>query len=216
MDLRNNMHVAMRELIANYDTRIIKIGDVITTTYDILEDCRERRKNIREDLKDTFARTKSLRKKDFDDILQDLQYAQRECETQIKESIRIFTFEYKNLVTKFLESLTTGKIKQSIEAVSKIEKKEAEIQSTLISFRSDQEKITKSLKAFLENSEKIRIKDFKVLVGKIRDQQRERNAKIKKMLVEIASEHSQMREIWNTLPENKLEIRDENLNHSDS
>jgi len=211
----NDMQDLTRELIATYDERIIKIGDVVTTTYDILEDCRETRKDVRDKLKTTFAQRKSLCKKDFDHMLKDLQFAQSECEEQIKETLRIFTNEYKNLASKFLESLVTGKIEQSIEAVTNIEKKGTEIQKTLNSFRQEQEEIANNLKSFLENSESIRIKDFKKMVHKIRDQQRNRNSWIKKMLSAISNEHNQMRTLWNKLPEEKLRLRNEKLNHSD-
>jgi len=213
MELQNNLYGTTRELIANYDARIMKIGDVITSTYDILDDCRKRRANVRETLKENFARTKSLRKKDFDSILQDLMLTQTECEDQIKETIRIFTYDYKHLVSRFLDSLTSGKIEQSLDAFKKIETKQTEIQQTLNSFRRDQEEIANNMKSFLENSEKVRIKDFKKMVQKIRDHQRERNLLIKKMLADVALEHSQMRTIWNEIPEDKQRLWNEKIAH---
>jgi sulfite reductase alpha subunit-like flavoprotein len=215
MEQINNLQGITRELILNYDARIVKIGDVITSTYDILEDCRERRKRVRENLKNTFARTKSLRKKDFDFMLQDLMHAQTECEDQIKDTIRIFTHDYKNLVTKFLETLTTGKIEQSIDAFSRIEVKQKDIQNTLLDFRKEQEEIANNMKSFLENTERVRIKDFRKMIHKIRDHQRDRNEKIRQILADVAEEHSQMRTIWNEIPEDKQRSWNEKVSLSE-
>jgi len=213
MEFINHVQDMTKEFIATYGTRISKIEDIVTSTYDIIEDCREKRTSVREQLQSVLAQKKSLRKKDFDSMLNDLHLAQTECERQIKATLRIYTSEHKNLAAEFLESMVTGKVDQSKETMAKIEMNGKEIQNTLNSFRSEQEEIARDLNALLEKSESIRIKDFKKMINKIRERQQERNEKIKCMLQKISEEHTQMRAIWNEISEEKSKLRFENLNN---
>ncbi len=207
MDLIYNVQKLTKEMITGYDLRVAKIEEVLTSAYDVLEDCRESRKNVREQLKHSLANKNSLRRKDFDMIVQDLHQSQVECEARIKETVHIFTRENKYLAGQFFESLITGKIEQSKKAVNKIEKNGKEIQHTIKTFQQEQKQIATDLHSFLEKCESIRIKDFKKMIEKIRIRQCERSEKIKQFLKKISEEHKQMRAVWQNISTDKAKSR---------
>ncbi|MFZ5516969.1 MAG: hypothetical protein ACOY90_10050 [Candidatus Zhuqueibacterota bacterium] len=74
--------------------------------------------------------------------------------------------------------------------------------------------MTNNLKSLLENSEQMRIKDFKKMIEKIRAQQMERNSEIKSMLNEISREHSEMRALWNELHDKKIILQKANIDNA--
>jgi hypothetical protein len=194
-------------MIANYDLRVAKMEEVLTSTYDIIEDCREQRKKVKEQLKHTLASKNSLRRKDFDMIIHDLHESQIEYEDQIKETVYLYTKESKFLTAQFLESLVSGKIEQSRKAVKKIEKNGKEIQYTIKTFQKEQKEITQDLRSLVDKSESIRIRDFKTMIEKIRVRQCERNEQIKHFLKKISEEHNQMRAVWQEIYRDKAKLR---------
>lgn len=207
MDAIYNAQMLTREMIASYDLRVTKIEEVLTSAYDVLEDCRESRIKVREQLKHSLANKNSLRRKDFDTIVQDLHQSQLECEEGIKETVHIYTREYKFLTAQFFESLITGKIEKSKKAVKKIEKNGEEIQDTIIMFQKEQKEIAQDLHSLLEKNESIRIKDFKEMIEKIRVRQCERNKQIKNFLNKISDEHNKMRAVWQEISADKARLR---------
>jgi len=206
----DRMQTITRDFINMYTLRISKIEEIMSNTYNTLDDCREKRKTHWDRLKDSLAHEKSLRKKDFDLILSDLQIDQNECEKNMKLTLRLFADEHKNLASIFLESLATGKLEQSHETIARLEKNGDAIQKSIISFQRDQEEMTISLKSLLENSEQMRIKDFKKMIEAIRARQMQRSNEIKSMLTEISREHTEMRAMWIELHDTKITMQKSN------
>ncbi|MFZ5516970.1 MAG: hypothetical protein ACOY90_10055 [Candidatus Zhuqueibacterota bacterium] len=100
----DQMQTITRDFINKYTMRVSKIEEIVSSTYNTLDDCREKRKTNWDRLKDSLAHEKSLRKKDFDLMLSDLQFYQIECEKDMKLTLRLFADEHKNLASIFLES----------------------------------------------------------------------------------------------------------------
>ena len=70
MGIADDMKRLAKEIVSSYESRISEVGIIIDNTHRILEDFKTKRNEMSNQLKEILAKEESLRKKDFDSMME--------------------------------------------------------------------------------------------------------------------------------------------------
>jgi uncharacterized protein YoxC len=154
------MRNVAQDLIASYDDRVDAIGAIIDNTYQALDDFKDKRAKLSGELKETLAKRGSLRKKDFDRMMNGILLSQEEKEKEVKQSLKNFIGEQKKEARELKDALTKGEVERIKKAQIGIEKGVAEIKGSLKDFCEQQETLTDQLRKLLTKGEDLKIKEL--------------------------------------------------------
>lgn len=174
MGMAEEMARLAREVVAPYEARVSAVEQIVECTREMLETFRGQREALRTRLRDTLARAASLRRRDFDSMMQGILARQEAREQAVKETMRGYLQEQRALAAALKDALEKNGPGQ-IESVKKLlggitvrrEEREHEIRSLLAEFRKEQEEVTRAFQALLSNEGSLRIKEFKVALRAI-------------------------------------------------
>ncbi|MCG2725134.1 MAG: hypothetical protein L6420_02555 [Elusimicrobia bacterium] len=206
MKIAEDMKRVAEEIVSSYQSRISTVAMIVDDTRQLLEDFKTRRNEMSDQLKDILSKEESLRKKDFDDMMQDILSHQDEREKEVRNLLKTFFEEQKEIAEVIKKSLTgTEKVRiddfrkmlQDIQVRQKA--REDEIRTRLEAFQEEYKEMAESLHSLLNKGEAIRIKDFKEMVKNIRIRQSEREEEIRKKLDEFRKEHFAMASHWHKI-----------------
>ncbi len=190
-----DMNNAAEDIISSYETRIESVGAIFDTTRKILGnfqetffDKKEEGQKINIQLRDTLAQNVHLRKKDFDSMTQDVLSAQEERETDVKNLLKGYLDQQREMARALRENLTRFKgalVKGDLQRVKEFQEmmkevlvnqddRKEEVSSKLKEFQKEQQKMTKKLKGLLVKGKDLRIKDLKKMLKEFRTQRKER------------------------------------------
>ncbi len=158
------MRNVARDLIASYDARVDAIGTVIDNTYQVLDDFKDKRAKLSTQLKETLAKRGSLRKKDFDRMINGILLNQEEKEKEVKQSLKHFLREQKKEAFELKDALTNNEVERMKKAQVGIEKGIAEAKELLKGFYEQQQLLTEKLRELLTKKKDLKIKDFKHMI----------------------------------------------------
>ncbi len=178
MGMAEEMARLTREVIASYEARVSSVGQIIEATHEMLEAFRCQREAIKDQLREALARAASLRKRDFDTMIQGILTRQEARERAVKEAMRCYLIEERALAATLKEALTGGEAEQ-IETIkglwegiaAKREDREREVKTLLAAFRREQEEMVLALDALLSNGGSMRVREFKATLTTIQSKQ---------------------------------------------
>lgn len=200
------------DLINSYEDRLSTVEELITTTYratvasegsfGVLD---EEREKLKSGLQKTLAKNCSLRRKDFDRLMEsflsDSGRKRRENEEERKgviESIKGYLDEQKRLVTSLRQQLelapeetatgdtdTLSNIKAAYQDTGQqILALLRSFQSHLLAFQRDQEEINQKLQRLADRGESLRIEDLRQLEAASAHQDRKTERELRRCEVE--------------------------------
>jgi len=197
MSLAEGMKDIAENIVASYEARSRSIGSLFDTTHQILEgfqnsffDTRQEREKINDQLRENLTKNESLRRKDFDLMMQDILSAQEERERQVREGLNTYLAEQREMIhtlgdnlAKFKDALAGGeahRVKefQALiqEILAKQDERKNEVTSQLKEFQKQQQELAKTLKELLAKGRELRIKDLKRMLGEFQARRQERLA----------------------------------------
>lgn len=91
------MRKMILEIIDSYEKRIKAVSEIIEGAHDLIENFRERRKVMLEELRSNLAHSEFLRKKDFDEILSLIHLRHKEREDEVRAMLRNYLDEHKHM-----------------------------------------------------------------------------------------------------------------------
>ena len=206
MGIADDIKRLTNEVVFSYESRISEVGIIIDNTYRILEEFKTKRNEMSNQLKENLAKKGSLRKKDFDSMMEEILSRQDEREKQVKDLLRTFLEEQKEVAQTIKKNLAEGekvriddfkKILQDIQTRQKA--RENKVSIALMTFQKEYKEVAKSLHNLLNKGEAIRIKDFKEMVKNIRLRQIERANEVREKLDEFRKERQKMASEWHKL-----------------
>jgi hypothetical protein len=164
----------MREVIASYEARVSSVEQIIEATHEMLEAFRGQREAMRTRLRETLARAASLRKRDFEAMMQELLDSQEARERAVKETMRGYLAEQRTLAAALKEALARGEaervgtVRELLEGIEAgREKREREVKDLLADYQREQEEMTLALGGFLSNGGSVKVKEFKAALKAI-------------------------------------------------
>ena len=178
MGITEDMKRVAEELVSSYQSRIPTVATIIDNTHQLLEDFKINRDEMSNQLKETLAKEESLRKKDFDNMMEDIFAHQDEREKQVKDLLRTFFEEQKEIAQTLKKNLAEGEkvkideFKKMLEDIQARQRaRESEAKTVLKEFQEEYKEMAESLRSLLNRGEAIQIKDFKEMVKDIRARQ---------------------------------------------
>lgn len=199
----DNMKSVVDNILNSYETRIKVVGKVMQDTTALLRQLSREQAEMALQLRDTLARKESLRKRDFDYLLEDIVLKNLDKEKKVNEVLESFQKEEEEMVARLRNILTgTEKIKLdafrslSKEILERLDKKEKEASDVLRSFHIEQEELAAGLRKLIEQGDQIRIKDFKRMTDNLRIGQLARESEIGNLLTDLAEVREEVKLRW--------------------
>jgi hypothetical protein len=198
MPLAKDMKQMVDQIVSSYETRIESIGTLFDTTHQVLQgfqdsllDTREERGKLNEELRENLAKNKSLRRKDFDNLMEGIILTQNEREKEVRDLLNTYLNEQramardlKDNLGKFRDSLSEGeaqRVKEFQQMIKEILAKQTERKDEVISklkeFKKEQKMLASRLNELLAKGRALRIKDLKRMLNESRGQYEERLAR---------------------------------------
>lgn len=154
----------VQDLIDSYADQVDGVGMLIDATYQSLEDSKDRRAKLSTELKDALAKKGSLRRKDFDNMMNGILLNQERKEKEVKQSLRNFIKEKKNHARQLSEALSKSDVEKLKKTQIEIEKRVTEIKRLLEGFYGQHKELTDQLKKLLTKGKDLKIRDFKDMI----------------------------------------------------
>jgi len=233
--ISNGMKNIVEDIISSYENRIQNIGAIFETTHQLLEgfqnsflDTRQERERLNAELRDNLAKNKSLRRKDFDNMMQGILCAQDEREKEVKNLLKTYLNEQKQMACalgenlgKFKNSLTKGEAERMREfqnlikgILARQDERRVEVTLKLREFQKEQKDLANSLKQLLAKGRELRIKDLKSMLAEFKtrhkeriSRQEERRQEIKNLLGGFKKERQELAENWQSALEKMAQRR---------
>ncbi len=183
MILAEEMKNIVERIVSSYEVRTQGLGLLLDTTHQILRsfqdsflDTKQEREKLHIELREKLARYRSLRRKDFDNMMQRILQTQTEREKEVRDLLNRYLNEQKEMardlrenLEKVKDSLANGEARRVIEFQERIKKnlsrqeeRKDEVTSRLKEFKKEQTVLTSTLKEFLSKGEEFRIKNLKL------------------------------------------------------
>ena len=164
------MNKIVNNILSSYEARIKSIGSIFDTTHQILQgfqeallDTRQEREKIRVELRESLTKNGSLRRKDFDNMMQSILLTQEEREKEVGNLLNQYFNEQREMaqalrerLERFKDSLARGealRLKEFQSLIKEILAKQIErkdkVTSGLKEFQKEQEVLAKRLKGLL-------------------------------------------------------------------
>ncbi len=172
MVMAQEMASLAREVIASYEARLAWVEQIIESTHEMLETFRSQREAIRAQLRETLARAASLRKRDFDAMMQGILARQEKRERVVKEAVRGYLQEQRALAASLKETMArgdAGEVETVKELLGRIAagRQEREVKACWTEFQREQEELTRALQGLLSNGGSVRVREFKATLRAI-------------------------------------------------
>lgn len=103
----DNFKIA-KDIIASYEARIKVIQTIVEDTRRLLEEFKQKREKMAEELREVLAKFQSLRKKDFNKMMEDVLTTQKEREENVKQMLADFQEQEMAVVGNLREMLKRG------------------------------------------------------------------------------------------------------------
>jgi len=187
----------LENTFSSYETKIESIEAIFDTVYQILQgfqdtlDVKKEREKVTAELRESLAEKESLRRKDFDNMMQGILTTQDKREREVRNLVNGYLNDQKEVtrvlrenLRKFKDSLTKGeteRIKEfralTNEILAKEEERKKGVVSMLKEFQKEQQKMMEELKTLLAKGKELRIKDLKLMLKQFKNQHKERVAR---------------------------------------
>ncbi|WP_133174653.1 hypothetical protein [Candidatus Methylomirabilis limnetica] len=168
------MALLAREVIASYEARVSSVEQIVESTHEMLGTFRSQREEMRAQLKEALARAASLRRRDFDAMMEGVLAHQREREEAVRGTMKHYLHEQRTLAATLREALARGEaqrvggLKELLEEITaRREEREREVKTLLAEFQGEQEELTRALQGLLSNGGPVRVKEFKATLRAI-------------------------------------------------
>ena len=214
MPLAEEMKNIVDHIVSSYEARIQSIESLFDTTHHILQsfqyslfDMKKERETINAELRENLAKNESLRRKDFDHMMEDIFLTQNEREKEVRNLLNRYLNEQKQMakdlkenLKEFRDSLSKGEVQRVRDfqemikqILAKQDGRKKEVTFRLKKFKREQVVLASRLKDLLGKGNELQIKDFKSALKEYKGQMQERLVLQKERIKEI--HHSQYRQI---------------------
>lgn len=190
-----NLKHAAEEIISSYEERLQSINSIFDNTQTVLGEFQESFSNTNHDretlkvqLRDTLAKNESLRKKDFDIMMNAILLSQDDREREVKNLLNSYLMEQREVARQLKENLGSfkdGLNKDNIARINEFhgmlkdilreqEERKAEVTGRLKMFQKEQGELSHTLGELLSKGKELRIRDLKTMLRQFGDQSKER------------------------------------------
>jgi len=172
------LRVLAAGIVDSYEIRVETVCSLLTQANNFLHSFQLELDDMMNRLRINLTNFQSLRRKDFDSMIQDVLDHQREIENKAVLCLSNFHKEEQEMIGA-LRNIVSAQGHDPIEDIevmledmlTRQKNRELDIVKTLKQIQAEQEELKTGLKRLLEKGEDIRIKDYKAMLKAIRTQQ---------------------------------------------
>jgi Rad3-related DNA helicase len=233
MILKEDIDNPIENIISSYEAKIRSIGAIFDTSHQLLKsfqtsflDTRLQRERLNSELQENLAKNESLRKRDFDNMMQDILSTQDEREKQVRDLLNNYLDEQKkvadilrSILAKVKDALAQGqaeRIKELYGTINEVLAKQEERKRKAIfkleEFQQGQLYMLTGLRQLLNKGSEIKIKDLKSMLAAFKPRHKERAIPPKKEIETtqgtpsyVDGDRLDMAEGWQTMQEKMTE-----------
>ena len=201
------MNVDIKPIVNNildsYETRVEVVGKVMKETTALLKRLSREQAEMALKLRETLAKKESLRKRDFDYVLEDIVLRNLDKEKKVNEVLENFQKEEEDLVAR-LRNVLTGREKIKLsdfrllskEILDRLDRREKEVSGVLKGFHIEQEELAAGLRGLIKKGDQVRTKDFRAMTESLRLRQLGRETGIGRLLGEFGKVEEEVKLRW--------------------
>ncbi|MDD5007139.1 MAG: hypothetical protein PHU49_02040 [Syntrophorhabdaceae bacterium] len=183
------------EITSSYEDRLQSLSTIIDNTQTVLgeyqdsmSNTKQERERLKIELRDILARNESLRKKDFDTMMNTILLSQDDREREVRGLLNGYLTEQRDMAKTIRENL--GSFRGSLnrdnidrikefhqmlqDILKKQEERKAEVTTKLRAFQKEQSELSSTLVELLSKGRELRIKDLKLMLKQFKTQSKER------------------------------------------
>ncbi|MCX6340111.1 MAG: hypothetical protein NTX71_09380 [Candidatus Aureabacteria bacterium] len=186
--LSSDVRAIIDSALGSYDTRIREFESLCDTTQQLLKgfeesflDVHREREYANGELRELLAQNGSLRKRDFDGMMNGVVSAQEEREREVRDLLDGYFDEQREMARMLREQLDelrsslgrgeSRRVKEFQETIRRIlektERRKNEVVGALYEFEKEQQELLASLRGLLAKGDKLQVKDLKMAVQEI-------------------------------------------------
>jgi hypothetical protein len=217
----------INSVFSSYEARIQNIESIFNIFHRILKDSQEsvfgtthERESISTKLRESLARNESLRKKDFDNMMQEILSIQNQRENEIRDLLHGYLNAQKemahalrNNLAEIKISLVKGEARRAEkfqvlikEILDRQEMRKKEVISKLEEFQKERKALESRLKELLAKGRELEIRDFKLAVKDFKNKEEERigrrderKTEVRHLLGRFKREREEAAKNWHTM-----------------
>lgn len=197
------MRAILEKVIDSYDLQVKTITALISQVIQLLKTFHLEQEELLVELRNILAKAASLRKRDFEEMIEDIRTQRRLREAEVIQIVENFLREEKAMIAELRLFLNSEQppgiadfmaIKENILALQKT--REREVSTALKNFYLEQEELGSAIKRLLSKGNGIRIKDFKDTIKGIRTYWRQRKNEVANMFEEFEMVRGEVEAEW--------------------
>lgn len=203
MGIGGDLRALANGIIDSYEMRVRTLSALMNQAYDFLKSFQVELEDMIVRLRDNLAKAESLRKKDFDRMISDVTEYYRQRGKEADQSLKSFQEEEEEMISRLRKIILSGSrssledIRAIKEDISRRQKdREKGIINTLKCFQVEQEQLRGALKKLLSKGERVKIKDFRIMLKSLKAQQSDRDAELIKMLDDFEVARDKVQTQW--------------------
>jgi len=165
----------VQDIVVSYETQISLLGMMIDSTYEILQESEVALVEVHNQLRKTLADNASLRKKDYDSMIAEIESRQEEGRLEIKRLLNEFILAHRKAATQLKELIADARSARVIDfrtAVAEIQTRQDEVQKKVLrqlkSNQYEQEELMAETLKLLGDGDSVKVKDFKATLSRIK------------------------------------------------
>ncbi|MBU4350852.1 hypothetical protein L6250_00735 [Candidatus Parcubacteria bacterium] len=106
--MKNDLKNLAEDIVASYNARVKVVGEIVEDTHEILDGFKKKREEMSGNLREILAKFESLRKKDFNAMMQDILATQQKREENVKKMLADFREEEVGMAERLKSLLKKG------------------------------------------------------------------------------------------------------------
>ena len=197
------MREILEKAIDSYKLQVKTITGLINQVIQLLKDFHLEQEELLVELRNLLAQATSLRKRDFDKMIEDIRSHRRLREAEVTQIVENFLREEEAMIAELRSFLNSGQLptvadfmitKENLLTPQKA--REREISTALKNFYLEQEELGSALKRLLSKGDGIRIRDFKKTIKGIQTYWGQRESEVTNVFEEFERVREEVEAEW--------------------
>ena len=203
METKENLRALATSILDSYAMRVKTVNPLMEQTYGFLSSYQSELKEMIDRLRENLARRGSLRRTDFDRMMDDVLAPRLQQSRETEERLLRFRVEEEEMIERLRTILLQGgdrglKNIQDIrmDILRRQKERERDILYALKQFQIAQEELRECLKNLLAKGEHIKIRDLRGMLRVLKTQQSRRDTGILNMIEELGIVRERVQSQW--------------------
>lgn len=203
MKIEKDFQNIIKEIILSYEIKVRTVIFLIGQVAQKIQYFHKEQIRMADKLKDILARNQSLRRKDFDIMIADIQNNQAQRENEIALMVKDFCAEEESAVDD-LKKIISEKNPFALQDFTVLKEKmlnrprerEKRLSQMLKNFHQEQKELSAALRKLLEKGPEVRIKDFKAMLKAFQIEHQEEVKGLDEVLEEFERVKDEVKNKW--------------------